>query len=120
MHSLGVDIIEISRIEKTLARWGQRFLGHIFTEAEIKLTRGKPSSLASRFAAKEAVMKTLGTGVNGVSWREIEILADHRGKPLVCLCGKAHERAEELGLRHLSVSLSDSREYAVAFVVGTK
>lgn len=120
MHSLGVDIIEISRIEKTLERWGQRFLGRIFTEAEITLTRSKPSSLASRFAAKEAVMKTLGTGVNGVSWREIEILADHRGKPMVCLCGKAHDRAKELGLNNLSVSLSDSREYAVAFVVGTE
>ncbi len=118
MHSLGVDIIEISRIEKTLERWGQRFLERIFTEAEIGLTRGKPSSLASRFAAKEAVMKTLGTGVNGVSWREIEILSDRRGKPLICLCGKAYKRAEELGLRHLSVSLSDSREYAVAFVIG--
>ena len=118
MHSLGVDIIEISRIEKVLERWGWRFLRRIYTEAEIKLTRSKPSSLASRFAAKEAVMKTLGTGVNGVSWREIEILADHRGKPLVCLYGKAQDRAEELGLSQLSVSLSDSREYAVAFVIG--
>lgn len=118
MHSLGVDIIEISRIEKCLERWGRRFLGRIYTEAEISLSGSKPSSLASRFAAKEAVMKTLGTGVNGVSWREIEILADPRGKPLVCLCGKARERADELGLSGLAVSLSDSREYAVAFVVG--
>ena len=118
MHSLGVDIIEISRIEKTLERWGQRFLRRIYTEAEISLTRSKPSSLASRFAAKEAVMKTLGTGVNGVSWREIEILSDDRGKPLVCLYGKARDRAEELGLSGLAVSLSDSREYAVAFVIG--
>ncbi|MDO8717065.1 MAG: holo-ACP synthase [Dehalococcoidales bacterium] len=118
MHSLGVDIIEISRIEKTLERWGQRFMERIFTEAEINLTRSKPSSLASRFAAKEAVMKTLGTGVNGVSWREIEILSDDRGKPLVCLYGKARSRAGELGLSGLAVSLSDSREYAVAFVIG--
>ncbi len=120
MHSIGIDIIEIGRIEEAVRRWGLRFLQRVYTEAELRLCHNKPSSLAARFAAKEAVMKTLGTGVNGVSWREIEILSDSRGKPLVCLCGKAHERAKELGLSNLFVSLSDSREYAVAFVVGTK
>ncbi|MBU04938.1 MAG: holo-[acyl-carrier-protein] synthase [Dehalococcoidales bacterium] len=118
MHSIGVDIIEICRIEKAVKRWGLRFLRRTYTETELRLSRQKPSSLAARFAAKEAVMKTLGTGVRGVGWREIEILADCRGKPLVELYGKAQNRAEELGLGKLAVSLSDSREYAVAFVVG--
>ena len=118
MHSLGIDIIEIGRIEKAVERWGLRFLRRIYTKAELRLSRHKPSSLAARFAAKEAVMKALGTGVRGVGWREIEILADHRGKPLVYLYGKAQNRAEELGLGKLAVSLSDSREYAVAFVIG--
>ncbi len=118
MHSLGVDIIEIDRIKKVVARWGRCFLRRIYTEAELHLSRNKPSRLASRFAAKEAVMKALGTGVRGVGWREIEILADRRGKPLVYLSGKARNRAEELGLSEIAVSLSDSREYAVAFVVG--
>lgn len=118
MHSLGVDIVEINRIEKAVGRWGWRFLRRVYTESELRLSLNKPSRLASRFAAKEAVMKALGTGTRGVGWREIEILADRRGKPLVYLCGKARHRAEELGLSELAVSLSDSREYAVACVLG--
>ncbi len=118
MHSVGVDIIEIGRIEKAIERWGLRFLRRIYTEAELRLYHNKPSRLAGRFAGKEAVMKTLGTGARGVGWREIEILSDRRGKPLVFLYGKAQNRAEELGLGKLAISLSDSREYAVAFVVG--
>ena len=71
-----------------------------------------------RFAAKESVMKALGTGAKGVAWREIEVLPNRRGKPLVYLYGRAQERAEEIGLTGLDVSMSHSREYAVAFVVG--
>lgn len=118
MHSLGVDIIEIERIEKAVERFGKRFLQRVYTDAELRLCRNKPSRLASRFAAKEAVMKSLGTGTKGVGWREIEILHDAMGKPLVSLCGRARNRAEDLGLGELAVSLSDSRDYAVAFVVG--
>ncbi|MBI2847797.1 MAG: holo-ACP synthase [Chloroflexi bacterium] len=120
MHAIGVDIIEIGRVEKAIKRWGLRFLQRIYTEAELRLSYARPSSLAARFAAKEAVMKTLGTGARGVSWREIEILSDSRGKPLVYLYGKALARANELGLGQLSISLSDSRQHAVAFVVGEK
>ncbi len=118
MHSLGVDIIEISRIEKTVARFGSRFLHRVYTDAELRVCDNKPSRLASRFAAKEAVMKSLGTGTKGVGWREIEIRHDPKGKPLVFLCGRARTRADNLGLGELAISLSDSREYAVAFVVG--
>ena len=118
MHSLGVDIIEISRIEKTIDRFGKRFLHRVYTESELMICRNKPARLASRFAAKEAVMKSLGTGTKGVGWREIEIRHDSKGKPLVHLTGRAKSRAETLGLGELAVSLSDSRDYAVAFVVG--
>lgn len=118
MHSVGVDIIEIERVEKALRRWGHRFLHRVFTEAELHICRNRPARLAGRFAGKEAVMKSLGTGARGVGWREIEILADRRGKPLVFLYGRARNRATELGLGKLDISLSDSREYAVAFVVG--
>jgi len=118
MHSLGVDIIEIDRIEKAIERFGKRFLHRVFTDAELRVCRNKPSRLASRFAAKEAVMKSLGTGTKGVGWREIEILHDTKGKPLVSLCGRARNRAEVMGLGELAISLSDSRDYAVAFVVG--
>ena len=118
MHYTGVDIIEISRIEKAIIRWGERFFHRLYSEAERKLCRKRPASFATRFAGKEAVMKALGTGARGVSWREIEILSEPGGKPVVHLSGKAQERANTIGLTMLDISLSDSKEYAVAFVVG--
>ncbi len=118
MHHIGVDIIEIARIQKVIERWGERFLHRIYTEAELRLCRKKPSSLAGRFAGKEAVMKALGTDAKGVSWKEIEILAEPSGKPFISLHGKARSRAGGLCLGKLAISLSDSKEYAVAFVVG--
>ena len=63
-------------------------------------------------------MKALGTGARGVAWREIEVLPNHRGKPLVYLHGRAEKRAERIGLEELDISLSHSRDFAVAFVVG--
>lgn len=118
MHYIGVDIIEIARIEKAMKRWGEGFFRRVYTEAELRLCHKRPSSLAARFAGKEAVMKALGTGARGISWREIEILAESSGQPLVNLHGKAQERANRLGLDRLYISLSDSKEYAIAFVVG--
>ena len=119
MNSIGVDIVEIHRIELAIERWGKRFLNRIYTEAELKICESRVSSLAGRFAGKEAVMKVLGTGAKGVNWREIEILADARGKPLVKLCGKAENKAKELDLSEFSVSLSDTMHYAVAAAIGT-
>ena len=118
MHSVGVDIIEITRIRQAIDRWGERFLNRIFTSTELKICRQSPERLAGRFAGKEAVMKALGTGVKGVDWREIEIISERSGKPLVQLHGQAQDKANSLGLSELAISLSDSREYAVAFVVG--
>ncbi len=68
---------------------GERFLGRIYTAVEVAFCRGRVHELAARFAAKEAVMKALGTGARGVAWREIEVLPNHRGKPLVYLYGRA-------------------------------
>ena len=118
MHCTGIDIIEIGRIERALDRWGERFLHRVYTESELRLCRQKPSRLATRFAGKEAVMKALGTGARGISWREIEILAEPSGKPSVHLYGKAQNEAEGLGLDKLAISLSHSKEYAIALVVG--
>jgi holo-[acyl-carrier protein] synthase len=118
MQYIGVDIIEIARIEKAIKRWGESFLRRLYTDSELRLCRKRPSSMAARFAGKEAVMKALGTGARGVSWREIEILAEPSGKPVVHLHGKAQERARYLGLDRIAISLSDSKEYAIAFVVG--
>ncbi|MFC2069769.1 holo-ACP synthase [Chloroflexota bacterium] len=119
MHHIGTDIIEVNRIRKALDRWGERFLSRIYTEPELKICKNKPERLASRFAGKEAVMKALGTGAVGVSWKEIEIVSEPGGKPIVRLYGKAREKADSLGLDGLAISLSDSKEYAVAFVVGS-
>ena len=118
MPYIGTDIIEIARIEKAIAHWGERFLHRVYTEPELRLSRQKPPFLAVRFAGKEAVMKALGTGKKGVDWREIEILSEPSGKPLVHLYGKARAQANGLGIDELAISLSHSREYAVAFVVG--
>ena len=119
MHYIGIDIVEIARIERAIARWGEGFLHRIYTELELKLYHKKPSSLAVRFAGKEAVIKALGIQTKGIGWREIEILTDPSGKPLVHLYGKAQKEANSLGLDNLAISLSHSREYAIAFVVGS-
>ena len=119
LFSVGVDIIEIERIEAALRRHGERFLQRVYTPAEQAYCRGRVPELAVRFAAKEAVSKALGTGMRGIAWKEMEILGDKRGKPLVHLHGRAKARAEELGLSEFAVSLSHSRNHAVAFVMAT-
>lgn len=118
MYFLGVDIIEIVRIEEAMERWNERFLNRIYTPKELHICRHRAPALAVRFAAKEAVMKALGTGTKGVGWREIEVLSNPDGKPLVYLHGRAQKRAEELGMGELAISLSHSRDYAIASVVG--
>lgn len=118
MQHIGVDIIEIDRIGRAVDRWGEAFLTRVFTPAELSLYRRKSSSLAARFAAKEAVLKSLGACDRGISWQDIEVLAESGGKPAVFLHGKAQAAARELSIVELAVSLSHSEEYAVAFVVG--
>ena len=118
MNHIGVDIIEIARIQEVVERWGEHFLHRVYTESELRLCRKQPGRLAARFAGKEAVMKALGTGAQGISWREIEILAEPSGKPLVRLHGKAQDKVDDLGLGELAISLSDSKEYAIAFIIG--
>lgn len=119
MLSVGVDLIETRRVARALDRWGERFLTHVYTPTEVRYSRNHVPELAARFAAKEAVSKVLGTGLRGITWREMEVLSDTRGKPLVRLHGRAKRRAEQLGLDEFAVSLSHSREYAIAFVVAT-
>ena len=115
--AIGVDIIEIDRIDRAVSRWHDSFLKRIYTQAELECHRSI-SSLAARFAAKEAVMKALGTGARGVNWRDIEILTNGSGAPQVRLHGRALARSKELGVAQFSISMSHSREYAVAFVIG--
>jgi holo-[acyl-carrier protein] synthase len=117
-HAVGIDVIEIARVRRALERHAARFLERIYTPGEISYCRGRISELAARFAAKEAVMKALGTGVRGISWKDIEILPNYRGKPMVRLHDRAADRAESIGLHELDISLTHSRAYAIASVVG--
>jgi holo-[acyl-carrier protein] synthase len=117
MQYIGVDIIEINRIEEVIKRWGKTFLERVFTPSELKLC-SNTSSLAARFAAKEAVLKAIGACDKGISWQEIEILAEPNGKPSVNLMGKAKFQADESAISKINISLSHSKEYAVAFVIG--
>lgn len=118
---LGTDMIEIDRIERSIARYGRSFLNRVFTPGEVAYCMAKKNSgesFAARFAAKEAGAKALGTGISrGVSWREFEVrrLPGHR--PELFLHGRAAELAELLGIRRLSLSLSHSRTVSIAVVV---
>ena len=96
--AVGIDIIEIARIRRTLADFGDRFLRRVYTERERERYGSRISELAARFAAKEATSKALGTGIRGIRWREMEVLSNRRGKPVLILHGSAAERAALLGL----------------------
>jgi len=118
MHCIGVDIIEIARIEKAVTRWGERFLKRVYTDREAELCQNRVASLAARFAAKEAATKALGISMRGMSWQEVETLANSDGQPMLYLHGKVQSRAKEIGIKELAISLSHSREHAIAMVIG--
>ncbi len=122
MLTTGVDIVTIQRVQHALERHGERFLNRVYTPGEVAWCRGRVPELAVRFAAKEAVSKALGVGMrlmskDGIDFHDVEITVDERGKPLLALCGRAQERAGELGLKEWAISLSHERDVAVAFVV---
>ena len=119
---VGTDLIEISRIEESIAQFGERFLARVFTVGEIAYCRMKTKksaeSFAARFAAKEAGAKALGTGISrGVSWKELEVRREPGERPTLHLSGRAAERALAMGVQRLSLSLSHSRDVALAVVI---
>jgi holo-[acyl-carrier protein] synthase len=123
----GIDIVEVARITRAISRYGDRFLLRVFTPAELERYRERNTSLAARWAAKEAAAKLLGVGVRGLSagpqsdaigWHEVETLSDARGRPTITLSGAAAQRAAQLRIRSLAVSLSHTGDLAVASVVG--
>lgn len=116
MNYIGIDIVEVRRVEQAIAQQGERFLQRVYTETELRSYQKYVPSLAARFAGKEATVKALGLGI---SWKEVEILSGCDGKPLLLLHGKAEERARELHLSSIMVTISHAKEYAIAMVFGT-
>ncbi len=117
MIAVGVDLVEISRIEAVVERYGNRFLNRIYTEGELAYAAGRLSALAARWAAKEATAKALGTGIGQVTFREIEVVCDAQGKPELWLHGNAARLAARLNLGQFALSLSHTADNALAFVV---
>lgn len=117
---LGVDIIKVARIRETLERFGNRFSRRVLTPAEQRYVRDRPETFAGRWAAKEAVSKVLGLGVRGIGWKDIEVERLPTGQPAVRLHGRAAERAEQLGMRRIALSISHESEYAVAIAYGIR
>ena len=116
----GVDIVKNKRIERLINKYGEHFLKKVYTEIEIEYCQAKKnssSSFAARFAAKEAVLKALGTGMRNNSWQEIEIVNNKLGKPEVKLTGNTALRAEKLNVESIFLSISHEKEYSVAQII---
>ncbi len=117
----GIDIAEVPRIAAAIERFGERFLRRIFTENEIRYCESKANRIeryAARFAAKEAAMKAIGTGWrHGVAWIDIEVRREPGGRPTVAFTGRAGEFAARLGVKRAALSLSHTKEQAVASVI---
>jgi holo-[acyl-carrier protein] synthase len=117
----GIDIVEVPRVAQSIERFGDRFLNRVFTPAEIRYCQPKANRterFAARFAAKEAAMKAIGTGMRGgVSWQDFEVGREPGGRPTMVFHGKAAEVARALGVRRTHLSVSHTQGHAIAYVV---
>jgi holo-[acyl-carrier protein] synthase len=117
----GIDITEVSRIAAAIARYGERFLNRVYTSAEIAYCQSKRNAserFAARFAAKEAAMKAIGTGLRrGVTWQDVEVGHEPGGRPTILFTGKGAEFAAKLGTKRVSLSLTHTAETAMAQVI---
>jgi len=118
---IGTDITECIRIEKMLQRHGAHFLEHVFTDREIRYSSSKKRSsehFAGRWAAKEAVLKALGTGwIGGISWKDVEVINEIGGRPRIVLHGGAQKNAAQLEIAEIQISISHCSSYAIAYAV---
>jgi holo-[acyl-carrier protein] synthase len=118
---IGTDIVECLRIAQMIERHGELFISRVYTPAEIEycsVRKAATQHFAGRWAAKEAILKTLGTGwTKGISWRDAEILPNHGGQPQVTLHGGALEVADKLGIHLVQISISHCRSHATAFAI---
>ena len=117
---LGIDIIKVERIRAALAKFGERFSRRVLTDRERRYVRDRPETFAGRWAAKEAVSKVLGLGVRGIGWKDIEVERLPTGQPAVRLHGRAAQRAEQLGMGRIALSITHESEYAVAIAFGVR
>ena len=117
----GVDIAEVGRIQSAMERFGDRFLQRVFTAEEVSYCASKPNAaerLAARFAAKEAAMKAIGTGLrHGITWHDVEVVRHPGHRPELRYTGKAAEYAARLGCRQVHLSLSHTADHAIAYVI---
>ena len=115
---IGVDLAQMPRLRRVVARWNERFLQRVFTEQEIAFCRRRRDPiphLAARFAAKEATLKALGTGLSmGVNWRELEVRRERGQAPTMVLSGRCRAIAEAKGGRRVLLSLTHDGDYAMA------
>jgi holo-[acyl-carrier protein] synthase len=115
---IGVDLAQLPRLRRVVARWDERFLQRVFTEQEIAYCRRRRDPIphfAARFAAKEATLKALGTGLSlGVNWRELEVRRERGQAPTMVLSGRCRAIAEAMGGRRVLLSLTHDGEYAMA------
>jgi holo-[acyl-carrier protein] synthase len=118
----GIDIVECDRIRKLVERYGERFLERIFTENERRYCLGRKRQwehLAGRFAAKEAILKVVGTGWRGqIAWTDMDIVRDQAGKPEVLLTGETKAICEKVGIKQILLSISHTEHYATASAIG--
>lgn len=119
--TIGTDIVECLRIAQMIERHGELFINRVYTAYEIQYCQSRKQStqhFAGRWAAKEAVLKALGTGwIKGISWRDVEVRNDSGGKPSIALYGGAREIATQLRLRQMLISISHCRSHATAFAM---
>ncbi len=117
----GIDLVDCSRIEAMIERHGERFIQRIFTATEqayAEANKNKVEKLAGRFAAKEAILKLMGTGWRGkIAWTDIEIINNSSGQPEVTLDGEVEKIADKLGIKHISVSITHTANFAIASAV---
>lgn len=124
IFGIGIDVIEVERIEKAVEEFGDRFLERVFTESErIYCGRQKRPAIhfAARWAAKEAVSKAFGTGIGEqMGWQDVEVRRRDSGEPEIELSGKAEEFAKENGISNVKISLTHAKHYAAANAVATE
>jgi len=116
----GIDLVKIERIEKIIKKWGDNFTSRIFTLLEQEYCEGKGNkyqSYAGKFAAKEALLKALGLGLREANWKEIEIKNDELGQPIIDTSGKLNNIASVKGVSKYFISISHTKEYAIAQVI---